>query len=151
MTRARSRTSAVVSRAPQIEAPPQVSRDVVRFSHGLPGFEECRGFVLMASDALGPLQCLKAVEGPPASFLVIDPRRVLPEYRCELGEPHLRRLGAADHDTLLWLALVTIELDGTITVNLRAPIVINPVQMIGCQVVPYDCVYPLRHVVVEGD
>jgi flagellar assembly factor FliW len=132
---------------------PEMARDAVRFPNGLPGFEACRSFVLMQNEGLGPLQLLKAVEGPAASFLVIDPRRVLPEYRCELSQADRYRLGVGsnDTDTLLWLVLVTIELDGTITANLRAPVVINPERMVGHQVVPHDCVYPIRHVVAEGE
>jgi flagellar assembly factor FliW len=133
------------------EAAVASSPETIRFPHGLPGFEACRGFVLMTSEALGPVQCLKATEGPAASFLVIDPRRVLPEYRCALSDVDRLRLGVHDHDTLLWLSLVTIELDGTIAVNLRAPIVINPAAMVGHQVLPHDCVYPLRYVVAEGE
>ena len=137
--------------APQVS--PELARDSIRFPNGLPGFEACRSFVLMASDVLGPLQCLKAIEGPAASFLVIDPRRVLAEYRCDLSEADRHRLGVTDADTntLLWLVLVTIELDGAISANLRAPVVINPARMIGQQVVPYHCVYPIRHVIVEGE
>jgi flagellar assembly factor FliW len=149
MTPAGSRIPVVHRTAAQ--ATPPESPDTIRFPQGLPGFERCRGFVLMASEKLGPLQCLKATEGPAASFLVIDPRRVLADYRCDLSEADRARLGAAEEDTLLWLALVTIELDGTIAVNLRAPIVINPAAMVGHQVVPYHCVYPIRHVVAEGE
>jgi flagellar assembly factor FliW len=149
MTPAGNRTPVVHPAA--VETSPPASPDTIRFPQGLPGFEKCRGFVLMASEALGPLQCLKAIEGPPASFLVIDPRRVLPDYRCDLSDADRARLGAAEEEALLWLALVTIELDGTIAVNLRAPIVINPAAMVGHQVVPYHCVYPIRHVVAEGD
>ena len=130
---------------------PEIARDAVRFPNGLPGFESCRSFVLMQSDVLGPLQCLKAVEGPAASFLVIDPRRVLPEYRCDLSDADRHRLGASDASTLLWLVLVTIEVDGTIAVNLRAPVVVNPDRMVGMQVVPYHCVYPIRHVIAAGE
>jgi flagellar assembly factor FliW len=133
------------------ELPPEIARDAVRFPVGLPGFEACRSFVLMANEVLGPLQLLKAVEGPSASFLVIDPRRVLPEYRCELSQGDRLRLGVSDPNTLLWLVLVTIELDGAITANLRAPVVINPERMVGQQVVPHDCVYPIRHVIAEGE
>ena len=134
------------------EVAPELARDVVRFPNGLPGFEACRSFVLMTSEDLGPLQCLKAMEGPAASFLVIDPRRVLPEYRCDLSAADMHRLGVtAASDTLLWLVLVTIEVDGTITANLRAPVVINPERMVGHQVVPYQCVYPIRHVVLSGE
>ena len=127
------------------ELPPEIARDAVRFPVGLPGFEACRSFVLMQNDALGPLQLLKAIEGPSASFLVIDPRRVLPEYRCELSQTDRHRLGVTDAASLLWLVLVTIELDGTITVNLRAPIVINPQTMVGYQLMPSNSLYPLRH------
>jgi len=31
------------------------------------------------------------------------------------------------------------------SVNLRAPVVINPARMVGCQVMPHDSLYPLRH------
>ncbi len=129
------------------EISPAIARDVIRFPNGLPGFEGCRGFLLMMSESLGPIQCLKAIEGPTASFLVIDPRRVMPDYRCELSAGDRHRLSVGDNDALLWLVLLTIELDGTITANLRAPIVINPERMVGQQVVPHNTVYPIRHVV----
>ena len=126
-------------------------QSTVRFPRGLPGFEACRGFVLMAPEQDGPLQFLKSIEGPQADFLVIDPRRVLPTYRCELSETDRHQLGAGDDTVLLWLALVMIETDGTITANLRAPIVINPARMVGQQVIPHDSVYPLRYVLADAD
>jgi flagellar assembly factor FliW len=43
-----------------------------------------------------------------------------------------------------------VEESGAVTVNLRAPIVINPEQMLGQQVIPYQCIYPLRHVLLEA-
>jgi len=124
-------------------------REVIAFPKGLPGFEGCRGFVLLASDDSG-LQCLSSVDGPPASFLVVDPRRVQVGYRCQLNEADRLSLEAEEGDHLLWLALVMIEGDGAVSVNLRAPVVINPRRMIGQQVIPYHCIYPLRHVVVEA-
>ena len=91
-------------------------RHVIRFATGLPGFENCRSFVLMASDGDDALHYLTALEGPAASFLVIDPRRVQPDYRCELTEGDAQRLGVQDLQTpLLWLALVMLEENGTVT------------------------------------
>ena len=52
MTRARTHTSVAVPADP-LEAPLPVARDAIRFPYGLPGFEGCRSFVLMESDALG--------------------------------------------------------------------------------------------------
>jgi flagellar assembly factor FliW len=124
-------------------------QDVVTFPTGLPGFEACRGFVLAAAEH-GGLHYLSSVSGPPASFLVVDPRRVQPGYRCTLSDVDRHALKADGDDTLLWLALVTVEADGTVAVNLRAPIVINPARMLGQQVIPYESLYPLRHVLLKG-
>jgi flagellar assembly factor FliW len=120
---------------------------VITFPDGLPGFEACRSFVLITSGELEPLRQLRAVSGPDASFIGIDPKRVLPTYRCELNDFDLERLGAHVGSPLLWLAIIAIEADGTATANLRAPVVINPETMIGYQVMPHRCLYALRHVI----
>jgi flagellar assembly factor FliW len=127
-------------------------RHAIKFATGLPGFESCRSFVLLASDGSEALHYLTALEGPAASFLVVDPRHVQPGYRCELTEGDAQRLGVQDLQApLLWLALVMLENNGTVSVNLRAPVVINPARMVGQQVIPYNTTYPLRHVLVQGE
>ena len=125
----------------------------VRFPEGLPGFEECRAFAVVSGPALAPLQCLHAVEGGPASFLAIDPRRVLPTYRCQLSGADRGRLELDEGTTLLWLALITVDETGGATVNLRAPVVVNPTTMTGFQVMPHDSLYPTCYplVVDEGE
>lgn len=122
----------------------------IAFPSGLPGFESCRAFVLKAPADAGPLQCLESVDGAPARFLAIDPRLVLSGYRCALSDADRHALGSRDDEGLLWLALVAVDVDGTIAVNLRAPVVIDPRTMRGRQVVPHACVYPLRHVLIEA-
>jgi flagellar assembly factor FliW len=120
--------------------------DTIHFPDGLPGFERCRRFVVISSDDITPLHCLHAVEGPSASFLAVDPRVVMPSYRCVLAESDRVKLGATDETTpLVWLALVTVDAGQGPSVNLRAPVVINPARMLGCQVMPHDSLYPLRH------
>jgi len=122
--------------------------DVVQFADGLPGFEQCRRFVMLTSPSIAPLHCLHAIDGPAASFLAVDPRLVLPAYRCLLAEPDRVKLQARPDVPLLWLALVTVDEGQGASVNLRAPIVVNPARMIGFQVMPHDSLYPLRHPLV---
>jgi flagellar assembly factor FliW len=124
-------------------------QDIVCFPYGLPGFESCRGFALFKADA-APFQWLTSVEGPAASFLTVDPRLVLPTYRFALSTNDLARLGADEDTPLLWLAIVILEADGAVAANLRAPVVINPVTMLGQQVMPQDALYPLRHIIVAA-
>lgn len=120
-------------------------RDVLSFPEGLPGFEGCRRYVVLASDATAPLQVLQGVDGQTPTFLAIDPRLVLRDYRCALTPADLARLGATASAPLLWLALVAVDDHGGATVNLRAPVVVNPSRMTGFQVVPSNSLYPLRH------
>jgi flagellar assembly factor FliW len=125
--------------------------EAVTFPDGIPGFEACRHWVVMAADAATPLRRLHAIDGTDASFLAIDPRSVLEGYRCELSAADRLRLGAREDEPLLWLALVMMESSGALTVNLRAPIVINPRTMTGQQVLPHNCLYPLRHVLLPAE
>ena len=120
-------------------------RSVIEFAEGLPGFEQTRRFVLLSSPELAPLHLLHHVEGPAASFLAVDPRVVLPSYRTVLSAGDRARLGAGDDSALLWLALVTMDAGQGPSVNLRAPIVVNPARMLGFQVMPHESLYPLRH------
>jgi flagellar assembly factor FliW len=120
--------------------------DAIAFPDGIPGFEACRQFVLLSSDAHAPLQRIDAIEGPSASFLCIDPRLVVPGYTCRLSPGDERRLQVGPESRLVWLSPVTVEPDGTVTANLRAPIVINADRMVGRQVLPNDSLYPIRHV-----
>ena len=106
---------------------------------------------MLSAEGHTPLRRLHAVDGVEASFLALDPRQVLEGYRCDLSDSDRARIGADDQSPLLWLALVSVEADGTVSVNLRAPIVINPKTMMGQQVLPHDCLYPLRHVVIEPE
>lgn len=116
---------------------------IITFPAGLPGFEECRRFVVLSSRELDPFKCLQSVEGPSASFLAVDPRRAFPEYRCVLSEVDRVRLGDPDEEALVWLAVVTVQDDETV-VNLRAPVVVNPTRMLGYQLMPSNSLYPLR-------
>ncbi|MCX6537725.1 MAG: flagellar assembly protein FliW [Acidobacteria bacterium] len=124
-------------------------RSLVAFPVGLPAFEQCRHFVLMASPSIAPFQCLHAVDGPPASFLVINPRLVFPEYRCKLSPADRERFQVTNDAPLLWLVLVSLKENGEATANLRAPIVINPTRMVGYQVMPHDSLYPMRYPLVS--
>jgi flagellar assembly factor FliW len=118
---------------------------IVSFPDGLPGFEQCRRFVVLRHADASPLVCLHSVDGPGAAFLAIDPRRVVPRYRCELSDADRLRLGAGPKTTLLWLSIVTIANDDELFVNLRAPVVVNPERLVGLQAMSQGSTYPLRH------
>jgi flagellar assembly factor FliW len=132
------------------QAAPVAGEDlqIIEFPAGIPGFETCRRFVLLAPAELAPLSCLQTLDPPEASFLTVDPRLLDPQYDLTLREFERVRIGAAD-EPLLWLAIVTIA-GGGATANMRAPIVVNPQRMLGCQFIRDDHDYPVHFPLVRA-
>lgn len=122
---------------------------VVTIRDGLPGFEQCRRFVVISSPDLEPLVQLQGLDGSRPSFLAIDPRRVQPGYDTVLSPADRQRLAAGERDVLLWLVLVHLEGERLLA-NLRAPVVINPQRMLGLQVVAADSPHETHHELLVG-
>ena len=106
---------------------------LVRFPDGIPGFERCHRFILIAADRLTPLSCLQGLDAPFPSFLAAEPANVRTDYLPVLGPADRARLGSTDGDTVLWLVLLTIGLH-EVTANLKAPVAVNLATMVGRQV-----------------
>jgi flagellar assembly factor FliW len=108
--------------------------DVLRFPCGLPGLEDNREWALLAdagNDALGWLQ--SASRGDVA-IAVVSPRRFVPDYQVRIPRSELTPLDIADirHAQVV----VVVGTNGTnLTLNLKAPIVINLEARTGRQVV----------------
>lgn len=115
---------------------------ILTFADGIPGFEGCQRFALIAADELTPLSCLQGLDAPCPSFLAADPVKLKPDYRPILSEPDRRALGLAEGDTVTLLVLLTIGLR-EVTANLRAPVVINPRTRVGRQVLLEDQSLPV--------
>ena len=118
--------------------------DVVTLADGVPGFERCHRFVLAAMPEIAPFTCVQGLDEPRPSFLAIDPHLIVDGYAQPLSDADAQRLDRADGDALLWLSLVQTTTDAA-TVNLRAPLVINPRRMIGLQLIPVESRYALDH------
>lgn len=118
-----------------------VQAQVVTFPEGIPGFGECRRFVLIQADELSPLTCLQSMDAPYPSFLATDPSTLRPDYTPELPVPDRAALGDPAGSPL-WLVILTLGLH-EVNANLRAPIAINPDTMIGRQVLLDDPSYPV--------
>ena len=138
----KSPVSSALKTPDHVQPLPLQEPSVIQFPAGIPGFEMCRRFVLVDSDELTPLRCLKTLDPPGASFLTIDPRLIEPGYDLTLREYERARLGSGD-GPLVWLAIVTVAPTGA-TVNLQAPVVIDAGRMTGGQFIRDETQYPVR-------
>jgi flagellar assembly factor FliW len=108
--------------------------DIIRFPSGLPGLEDCREWALLAdstNDALGWLQCVSRGD---VALAVVSPRRFVPDYQVRIPRSELTPLAIADIRQAQ--VVVVVGTTGTdLTLNLKAPIVINLEARTGRQVV----------------
>jgi len=129
--------------------------DVVHFPEGLPGFESCRRYVVVTAPSFEPFCSLQGQGTDAPAFVAIDPRRLTPDFPCQLDPTDRARLLLADDETLesaplLWLSIVTVS-DAGATANLRAPIVINPQSMRGVQLLPAASEQPLAFALTPAE
>ncbi|MGC3967099.1 MAG: flagellar assembly protein FliW [Pirellulales bacterium] len=121
------------------------AEDLLNFPAGLLGLEECRQWVLLADEADEALGWLQATARPELALAVVSPRRFVPDYRFRTFRGELSSLdlqSPADAQVLVTVA----RHDGELTLNLRAPIVINPSARLGKQVATND-EHPLQYAI----
>ena len=53
---------------------------IIHFPGGVPGFEDCRRFVLLQRPEEAPVAWLQGVDDPDLAFAVVEPRHFLAEY-----------------------------------------------------------------------
>ena len=122
--------------------------DIIRFPAGLLGFESCREWVLLADVENDALAWLQSVDRPEVAVAVVSPRRFVPEYQMRVARRELAALQLDDPKRAQVLAILG-KTDRTITLNLRAPVVINLEKRLGRQVVANDD-HPVQYELERG-
>jgi len=111
--------------------------DIIRFPHGLIGMRRQQKWVLLADCRQEAIAWLQSAELPSLALPVVSPRRFVPEYRLHVSRQQLEMIHALEDGPLYVLVVVAVS-DGWITLNLRAPLVINLARHVGCQVITND-------------
>ena len=108
--------------------------DVLNFSSGLPGLEDSRQWALLADAANDALGWLQSVARGDVALAVVSPRRFVPDYQVRIPRSELSPLALPDVRQAQ--VVVVVGRNGTsLTLNLKAPIVINLENRTGRQVV----------------
>jgi flagellar assembly factor FliW len=130
----------------------KVSADrIITFASGLPGFPEERRYALVNGHLKSPFYCLQSVDNPSLAFVVTDPTALEPDYHLKNGPSTLQDLQASSSEDLQVLVTVTIPpgRPREITANLMSPLLINPEQGLGKQVVIDKPHYSHQHPVLS--
>jgi flagellar assembly factor FliW len=110
---------------------------IITFASGLPGFPDACRYALVNNHLKPPFYCLQCVDNPSPAFVVADPTALVPDYRPKNGVSTLQDLHASSPEDLQVLVTLTIPpgRPQEMTANLMSPLLINPEQGLGKQVV----------------
>lgn len=111
--------------------------DVLTFVDGLIGMEGCRRWVLLADAQNAALGWLQSLDRPEVALAVVSPRRFVPDYQVRVARRDLEPL-ALDEPNKAQVLVIVNQTGGTLSVNLKAPLVIQPEERLGRQVVARD-------------
>lgn len=119
---------------------------VIELTHPMPGFPDDARFALVRLDDDGVLHGFRSLDSEGLQFVVVPPAPFYPDYAPEIGDDVVAALGidpqAAD-DVLVLLVVRAGPTLADTTVNLRAPLVVNPTTRRASQVVLDDADLPL--------
>jgi flagellar assembly factor FliW len=130
--------------------------DAITFTDAMAGFTECVRYALIAhvrpdgteDEAIAWLQALDA---PFHAFVVTDPWSIVPEFSPEISDADAEELGLASFQDARVFGILTIPGGAQeMSINLRAPIVVNVATRRAKQVVLLSDEYTTRHPVGTG-
>ncbi len=116
---------------------------IIKMDQGIVGFPDLKHFALIhdieGDDDGSSISWLQSMEEPAFAMPVMDPLLVKPDYNPMFSDEYLSALGDVSAENGLILVTVTVPTDlKEMSVNLRAPFVINTDNMQAAQIIVED-------------
>lgn len=120
--------------------------DIIVFEKGIPGFESLKKFIHFPLEENEVFSILHSVEDESVGLVVVSPFFSIKEYEVNLKEEIIKELEIEKEEDVLVLNTVTISEDiSNVTVNLKAPIIINIRKKTGEQIILDNPDYAIKH------
>lgn len=124
--------------------------DIISFKKGLPGFESLKQFILFPLEENHIFSILHSIEDESIGLVVVSPFDVIKDYEIKLEDNLLERLKIQEPSEVMLLNVVTANSKvENITVNLKAPIVINIKAGLGEQFIVDREDYKIKHPLLQ--
>lgn len=111
--------------------------DILLFEHGLIGLRQCRRWVVLADAQNAALGWLQSIDEPDVALGVVSPRRFVPDFQLRVSRQELAPLTLSHARDAQVVVIVSRHPEG-LSLNLRAPLVINVEARRGRQVIAKD-------------
>lgn len=127
---------------------------IICFEHGILGFPDLKRFALIFNIEKGvesSIKWLQSLDEPNFAMPVMNPNLVMEDYEPMFDTELLKPLGEnLDSDNLLMFVTVTVPKDITkITVNLKAPIIVNVQECKAVQLISDNDAYSIKFAIYD--
>jgi len=128
---------------------------ILTFDNGIMGFEDMKRWTLIydiEKGSEGPISWFQSLDMAELALPVINPYTVTAVYEPVVEDELLKPLGEFKDEELVTLLTITIpsEDPSKTTANFRAPMLINPVNRKGIQVIVNNEDYPIKFSIYES-
>lgn len=128
------------------------SSKIITMEHGIIGFPELKHFTLIfdsEKEGKASIMWLQSMDDGDMAIPVIEPLGLLGEYAPEVNDELLGSLGELTEENIYILVTVRVpENIEDISVNLKAPIIVNTDTNKGCQLIVEND-YAVRHKIYD--
>ena len=125
---------------------------IIKLKEGIIGFPDLQNFTLIydeEKEGKGSIKWLQSMDDPSFALPVINPLDVKPDYQMLVNEEGLESLGKMTEENTFILVTITVpEKIEEMSVNLKAPFVINTDNLQGAQMIVEDD-YPIKYKIYE--
>ncbi len=124
---------------------------IITFDYGIPGFEDTRRYgIIMGDDKDSPFKWIQSVEKSELAFALVDPFSIRNDYEFDIKDEYVSLLGIEDASKVMVLCIVVVPEDiKMISMNLKAPIIINTQNNKAAQIILDTDKYSVRHYIFE--
>jgi len=113
-------------------------------SHGCDNNSDCN------NESFSPFKWLQCIDDPDLAFAIVNPFVIKPDYEIELSSDVIETLEVEKEEDVVLYAIVVVPEDITkMTMNLKAPLVINVKNKKGMQAILDTEKYSVRHYIME--
>ena len=123
---------------------------VIQFVSAILGFQEDTQYVLIPQVEESPFQYIQSTKDPNLTFVLADPFLFYADYEFNIEERWLKKLDLQEHEDVDIRVITTVRSSEDISINLKAPIVINKKSKDAMQIVLENGDFPTRYSLVNG-
>ena len=125
--------------------------DILNFEEGIIGFEDVKQFgIIDSEDPESPFKWIQAIDKPELAFALVDPFKIKKDYDFDLKDDAVEYLGVKDASELMVFSIVVVPEDiKKISMNLKAPLIINRTNNKAAQIILDTDKYTVRHFILD--